>query len=131
MPTKVTNAGSLKSGSFVIVDGVACKVSDVTHSKSGKHGSAKCRITAIGLLDNRKRDIVMPCSDSVEVPIIDKCTAQVLSVSGDTANVMDMETYESFDLEIPDELKGQVQEGGQVLYWDILGEKVMKQSRGE
>jgi len=125
MPTKITNAGSLKTGSYVVADGVACRVSSVTHSKPGKHGSSKCRIVVIGLIDNRRREMVMPCSE----PIIDKMTAQVLSVSGDTANVMDMETYETFDLKIPDDLKDVVKEGGQIMYWDILGDKVMKQTR--
>ena len=36
-------------------------------------------------------------------------------------------SYETFDLKIPDELKDQVTEGCQVVYWDVLGEKVMKQ----
>jgi len=130
MATRVTNAGSLKSGSYVVIDGVACKVSDVSHSKPGKHGSSKCRVVAMGLLDNRRREMVMPCSDSVEVPIIDKMTAQVLSISGDMANVMDMESYESFDLKIPDDLKGTVKEGSQILYWIILDDKIMKQVRG-
>jgi translation initiation factor 5A len=55
----------------------------------------------------------------------------VLSVSGDTANVMDAESYETFDLKIPEELKADVVEGAKVLYWIILGEKVMKQIKGE
>lgn len=130
MSTKVVNAGSLKEGSFVVVDGVACKVVSVETSKSGKHGHAKIRFVAIGLLDDKKRDTVLPAHDNVEVPLIDKKTAQVLSVSGEMANVMDIETYETFDLKIPEEMKGQVVEGCQVLFWNILGEKVMKQLRG-
>ena len=39
---------------------------------------------------------------------------------------MDMESYETFDLEIPDDLKGEVEEGGQILYWEILEDKIMK-----
>jgi len=131
MATRVTNAGSLKVGSYIVIDGSASKVSSVSHSKPGKHGSSKCRIVAIGMIDNRRRDVVMPCSASVEVPIIEKKTAQVLSLTDDAANVMDMETYETFDLKIPDDLKGQVKDGGQVLYWIILDDKVMKQVRGE
>ncbi len=122
-------AGQLKSGSFVVVDGVACKVADVTLSKPGKHGAMKARIVAIGILDEKKRDLVMPASENVEVPIIEKHTAQVLSIAGDVANVMDAETYETFDLPIPADLKAVVTEGAQVLYWDILGQKVMKQLR--
>ena len=75
----------------------------------------------------KKRNLILPGHDQVEVPIIEKRTAQVLSISGDMANVMDSETYETFDMQIPEELKGQVLEGSSVLYWDILGDKVMKQ----
>lgn len=130
MATKIVGAGSIKQGSFIIIDGVACRVLNAETSKSGKHGHAKVRIVAMGLIDEKKREIVMPSGDTVEVPIIDKKNAQVLSVSGDTANVMDMESYETFDMKIPEELKGQVTEGSQVLYWVILGEKVMKQVKG-
>ena len=127
MATKITNAGSIKVGSYIMIDGVACKAADVTTSKPGKHGSAKARIVAIGLIDEKKRDVVMPASDNVEVPIIEKKTAQVLFTSGDTANVMDVETYETFDLKIPEDLKGSVVAGSEVLYWQILDDKVMKQ----
>jgi len=130
LTTKIVDAGQLKVGSFVIVDGVACKVADVQTSKSGKHGHAKVRLVAIGILDNKKRDVVMPAHDNVEVPIIDKNTAQVLSIVGTKASVMDMETFETFDLDIPEELQSTVKEGSQVLYWVILGAKVMKQLKG-
>ena len=43
------------------------------------------------------------------------------------ANVMEMETYETFDLKIPEDMKDQVQAGVQIIYWDVLDEKVMKQ----
>ena len=130
MTTKIVGASAIKKGSYIVVDGVACRVASAESSKSGKHGHAKVRIVAIGLLDNKKRDIVMPAHDNVEVPIIEKKTAQVLSISGEMANIMDSETYETFDLKIPEELKDKVIENAQILYWDVLGEKVMKQVRG-
>lgn len=125
--TKLSSVGSLQKGSYVVVDGVACKVTDTSTSRPGKHGHAKVNMMAVGLIDGKKRNLVLPGHDNVEVPIIEKKTAQVLSITGDSANVMDSETYETFDLEVPEELKGQVVEGGQVLYWLILDEKVMKQ----
>jgi len=69
----------------------------------------------------------MPGHDRVEVPIIEKKTAQVLSVTGNTANVMDTETYETFEMDIPEELREEVKEGTSVLYWVLMGIKVMKQ----
>lgn len=130
MTTKIVNVNQIKSGSYLMVDGVPCRVVDAQTSKSGKHGHAKIRIVAIGLLDERKREIVLPSGHSVEVPIIEKKTAQVLSVAGNTANVMDNESFETFDLEIPEELKDNIVEGANVLYWDIVGKKVMKQVKG-
>jgi len=125
--TKQESVGGLKKGSYIVIDGVASKVVDTQTSRPGKHGHAKVRLQAVGILDGKKREIVMPGHDMVEVPIIDKRTAQVLSISGNTANVMDSETYETFDLEIPEEIKADVVDGCNVMYWDILDSKVMKQ----
>ena len=124
---KVTSIGSLQKGNYIIIDGVACKVVSTQTSRPGKHGHAKVRMLAVGLIDGKKREIVKPGHDNVEVPIVDKRTAQVLSVQGDTANVMDSETYETFNLKIPEDLKAEVVEGCSVLYWVILNNKVMKQ----
>jgi translation initiation factor 5A len=124
---KKASVSSLSKGSYIIMDGTACKVTDIQVSRPGKHGHAKARITAAGLIDDKKRVVVMPGHDNVDVPIIGKKTAQVLSITGNMANVMDVESYETFDLEIPSELKDQVVEGCTILYWDILDDKVMKQ----
>ena len=128
--TKNVGANQVQKGSFIIFEGVACKVVDVEISKPGKHGHTKVRISAVGLVDDRKRIVVMPGHDNVEVPIIEKRTAQVLSVQNDTANVMDAESYETFDIKIPDELKADVAAGTSVLYWTILNDRVMKQIKG-
>ena len=125
--TKLASIGSLQKGSYIVIDGVACRVFDKSTSRPGKHGHAKVRLTAVGVLDDKKRIIVMPGHDNIEVPIIDKRSAQVLSIQGDKANVMDAETYETFDLDIPEELKGEVIEGCNILYWQILADRVMKQ----
>jgi len=128
--TKMTSANNVQKGSFIILDGAACRVVDVEISKPGKHGHSKVRVSAVGLVDEKKRIVVMPGHDNVEVPIIEKRNAQVLSVHGDMANVMDSETYETFDMKVPEEFKGQVAEGASVLYWVIMDEKVIKQVKG-
>jgi len=123
---KVVGAGSIQKGSYIIIDEAACKVIDTQVSKSGKHGHAKIRIDAVGLIDEKKRIVVMPSHDNVEVPIVEKKNAQILNIRDKTANVMDMESYEIFDLPIPDEMVKEVKEGLVVLYWEILDQKVMK-----
>ena len=130
MTTKQVSAGTLQKGNYVIIEGEACKVSDIMISRPGKHGHAKVRIVAVGLIDGKKRDMVMPGHDNIDVPIVDKKSAQVLSVNGDMANVMDTENYETFDMEIPDELKQDCVAGCNILYWSILDKKIMKQIKG-
>jgi translation initiation factor 5A len=131
MSIKQASVGTLQKGNYVIIDGIACRVVDTQTSKPGKHGHAKVRVIAAGLLDGRKREVVMPGHDNIDVPIIEKKNAQILSISENMANVMDAETYETFDIEIPEEMKEDAKEGKQILYWQILEQKVMKQVKSE
>jgi translation initiation factor 5A len=125
--TKQTTVGSLKKGNYVIIESIACIVKDTQTSRPGKHGHAKVRLEAVGMIDGRKKIIVAPSHDNIEVPIVIKKTAQVLSINGDIANVMDTDSYETFDLKVPEELKSSLKEGLEIVYWVILGERVMKQ----
>ncbi len=117
---------SLKKGSYILVDGVASIVTDISISRPGKHGHAKANLMAVGMIDGKKRNMVTG-DHEVTAPIINKKNAQVLSVSDDHANVMDSESYETFDMIIPEELQGKVTEGAVVVYWEIMYDKVMKQ----
>jgi|SRR3989339_839494 len=119
------SAGNVKPGTYILIDNVACVVKDIQKSKTGKHGASKCRIEAVGLIKGEKKIALFSGSDNVEVPIIEKKTAQVLSIHGDLANVMEMTTFETMDLKIPEELKDRVKEGEMVSYWIIMDEKVM------
>ena len=127
---KFVSTSSLKKGSYIIVDGVASTVTDINISRPGKHGHAKVNLMAVGMIDGKKRNMVTG-DHEVEAPIIGKKNAQVLSVSGNMANVMDLESYETFDISIPEELQGQVRDGTVVVYWEILLDKVMKQVKTE
>ncbi len=131
MTTKPVSVSTLKVGSYVVVENAACRVSNIQVSRPGKHGHAKMRLECVGILDDKKRITVMPGHDNIDVPIIEKKIAQVLSVSGDTANIMDSETYETFDMAIPEELKDSCVEGVNIVYWGVLEDKVMKQIKGD
>ncbi len=127
--TKQVTAADVKQGSYVVFEGAPCVVKSVQKSKTGKHGSAKCRIEAVSLIDDRKHIKILPGHDNVDVPIIEKKSAQVLSISGDKVNVMDVETFETFDLHIPEELKDEVAEGQQVVYWIMLGQRALRSKK--
>ena len=120
---EVAEVRELKVNRYVIIDDEPCKIVSITTSKPGKHGDAKARIEAIGVFDNQKRSVVYPVKHKVQIPIINKRTAQVISISGDVAQLMDMETYETFEIEIPDEFKGKLQVGEEIQYIEALGKR--------
>jgi translation initiation factor 5A len=114
---------TLKVGRYMIVDEEPCKIMSISTSKPGKHGEAKARIEAIGIFDGQKRSVVHPVKHKVSVPIIDKRSAQIISISGENVQLMDLETYETFEMKITDEFKDQLQPGSEVLYLEALGRK--------
>jgi len=121
--------GSLKNGNFIVIDGEPCRIVEITKAKTGKHGSAKAHVVAIGIFTGNKKTLVAPVSQRVEVPIIDKRTAQVIAVTGDTVQLMDLETYETLESEMPEEpeIRDKLQPGAEVEYWEVMGKrKIMR-----
>lgn len=129
MATTRTLIKNLRPGKFCIIDGEPCKVLNVTKSVPGKHGGAKARLEVIGLFDNRRRSIVKPASTEIEIPIVEKKTGQVVAIMGNNAQIMDLETYETFEAPIPEDLKKRIKQGGEVLYWILMGRKILVQTR--
>jgi len=120
----------LKAGRYVVIDGEPCKVLDVTVSVPGKHGGAKARLEAVGIFDERRRSIVKPADTEIEVPIVEKKTGQVVAVTPKNVQIMDMESYETFEAPIPEELKEKIAQGVEVQYWILMGKKILVQVRG-
>jgi len=123
MSTRPVDAGTVKPGSFIVVDGEPCRVVEVERSKTGKHGSAKVRIVATGLFDGTKRTLVVPSSTKVESPTVNKFIGQVLAVMGSTVQVMSMEDYSTFEVPMPDDpdLASKLEPGIEIEIWEIMG----------
>ncbi len=114
----------LKVGRYVLIDEEPCKIQSISTSKPGKHGEAKARIDAVGIFDEQKRVVVHPVKHKVGIPIIDKRSAQILALIGtDVVQLMDMETYETFDMPIPEDLKDQLVPGKEILYLQAMGKR--------
>ena len=116
----------LREGSYILVDKAACIVRKMDVSKTGKHGASKVRIEAIGVIDNKKRVIVKPGHEKVEVPLIEKKKGQILTIDGEKASIMDIDSYETLEVKLPEELKEQLKEGDQIEYWDVESERIVK-----
>lgn len=104
----------LRNGRFILIDGIPCRVVEIDLSAPGKHGAAKMRVTAVGVFDNQKRTLLKPSSGDAEVPIINKKKAQVVSISDDRAQLMDSETFETFEINITEEFRAQLKPGAEV-----------------
>ncbi|AUV83105.1 translation initiation factor IF-5A [Salinigranum rubrum] len=92
----------LQEGSYVMMEDSPCKINAYSTAKPGKHGSAKARIEGKGVFDNKKRSLSQPVDAKVWVPIIERKGGQVLSVSDGEMQVMDLDSYETFTMRIPD-----------------------------
>lgn len=125
MSTAFSSMKELKPGKYVMIDGEPCKVVEVSSSSPGKHGSAKMRVVGIGVFDSQKRTLFGPASEDVEVPIIERKRGQVISVSGDSAQVMDTATYETFDIALPSDLRGEIEPGKEVDYMETMGRRIL------
>jgi translation initiation factor 5A len=52
----------------MVIKGRPCKVSDVSTSKTGKHGHAKCNFTAIDIFNNKKYEDIIPSTHNTTAP---------------------------------------------------------------
>ena len=132
--SKPVELGSLKIGSYILLPvsdqptGDPCRISEYDTSKPGKHGAAKARIVGVGVFDGQKRPHVGPVSMQVHVPLIDKRTAQIISIVDSQIQVMDSETFETIDIAMVDEdVSGKLSQGQDVEYWNVMGRtKIMR-----
>ncbi len=122
MSFRMAKVGELKVGSYAIINGVPSRIAQVTKSKPGKHGSAKFRCTAISLFDGSKQSFVGSTGANIQVPIVDKRSGQVVSMSPSSVQLMDLENYEMMDVEMPneDDVASALEAGKEVEYWIIM-----------
>jgi translation initiation factor 5A len=118
-----TEIRTLKQGRYIIIDDEPSTIVNLEKSKPGKHGSAKARIDAIGVFDGQKRSIVQPVSAKVYVPIVERKGAQIISVLGNVAQLMDLNDYSTFEIEIPQEHMGKLEAGKDVTYLESMGKR--------
>ncbi|TFG24553.1 MAG: translation initiation factor IF-5A [Promethearchaeota archaeon] len=131
-----TEIQKLKTGNFIMVDDEPCVIKSTERSKSGKHGHAKVRVSCIGMFDNNKRSLTFPSGQMVEVPEIIKGNAQINYIEDKLINVMDLESYDSVDIDWPkdEDLIKKLKElqadpskmsSSQVDYWQLAGKTLI------
>jgi translation initiation factor 5A len=105
MPREQKEIRDLNEGNYLIMDDVPCEITSYSTAKPGKHGSAKARIEGKGVFDGQKRSLSQPVDAKIWVPIIERKGGQVINMeSSNVAQVMDLDTYETFTMQVPDEV---------------------------
>lgn len=111
----------LKIGRYVNVDESPCKIISISTSKPGKHGSAKANIEAVDIFTGSKKSINAPVSTKVQVPQIDKRKGQIISIQDDEVQIMDLETFETFNMAINDDHESTIEDGAEIMYLVAMG----------
>jgi translation initiation factor 5A len=127
--------GSVKEGSYIIIDDEPCKVVSREHFKPGKHGSAKVRLVALSLFTGSKKSYVAPAESRVDIPMIDKRSGQITSIMDNAVQIMDLQTFEVLETPKPTpeemtELSGDIVPGVEVEYWAMLGRNRIMRVKG-
>lgn len=121
-------ARQLKEGRYMLIDDEPVKIDSISKSKPGKHGAAKIRIEGRSIFTGSKKSYMGSVTDKVWVPMMDRRSAQILAVMGDQAQLMDSESFETFELPIND-VEG-VEAGKDCVYIESMGRRMLQSVSG-
>lgn len=76
-------AGNLKKGGYVMINNRPCKITEISTSKTGKHGHAKANIVAVDIFNGRKYEEVAPTSHNLDVPTVNRMDFSLIDISDD------------------------------------------------
>merc|ERR1711998_470448 len=97
-----TEAGQIRKGGFIMIKGKACKVRDVSTSKTGKHGHAKCKFQASCIFTGATCEELCPSTHSIDVPVVTKKDWMVQGIQDETyVLLMDDDGEMREDLQFP------------------------------
>jgi translation initiation factor 5A len=94
-----TEIGKIKEGRYIVIDDEPCRVLGV------------------------KRSIVQPVSTKAYIPVVERKSGQVISIAGNTAQLMDMKDFTNFEIPIPEDKKGHVEVGKEIVYIESMGKR--------
>lgn len=94
----------VKKGGYIMIKEKPCKVSEISVSKTGKHGHAKANIVGYDIFTEKKYEDIFPTSHNVDVPFVKKTEFDLIAISDDGTVTYTNEAGENKDdLTLPDE----------------------------
>merc|ERR1712138_377605 len=85
---QAVEAGSIRKGGYIMIKGKACKVKDVSTSKTGKHGHAKCKFSASDIFTGATCEELCPSTHAIDVPVVTKSNWMITGLEGDYVMLM-------------------------------------------
>jgi len=112
---------ALRKNEFVMIKGKACKIVDMSTSKTGKHGHAKVHMVALDIFDGRKYEDICPSTHNMECPIVKRTEYQLIDIDDegfctlmdDTGETRD--DLKSHDSEIEKQIREKIDAGEDAL----------------
>ncbi|CAH9119844.1 unnamed protein product [Cuscuta europaea] len=107
-------AGTVRKSGYLLIKNRPCKVVEVSTSKTGKHGHAKCHFVAIDIFTAKKLEDIVPSSHNCDVPHVTRTDYQLIDISEDgfVSLLMDNgETKDDLKLPTDDALLAQIKVG--------------------
>lgn len=102
--TVSVEAGQIRKGGYIMIKGKPCKVKDVSVSKTGKHGHAKCKFSASDIFTGATCEELCPSTHSIDVPIVSKKDWMIQGLQDETyVLLMDDDGEMREDLQLPNE----------------------------
>merc|ERR1711990_950187 len=100
--TVSVEAGQIRKGGYIMIKGKACKVKDVSVSKTGKHGHAKCKFAASDIFTGATCEELCPSSHQIDTPVVNKKDWQIQGLQDETyVLLMDDAGEMREDLQLP------------------------------
>jgi translation initiation factor 5A len=133
---------ALRKNGFVVLKGKACKIVEMSTSKTGKHGHAKVHLTGLDIFTNKKYEDLCPSTHSMQVPNVTRVELEVLDLSEDGFfSLMSEDGATRDDLKLTElctpqsadairELMVKAEAAGErvvATVWKALGEEVVKE----
>merc|ERR1711998_22413 len=101
--TQSVEAGSIRKGGYLMVKDKPCKVRDVSTSKTGKHGHAKCKFSAVDIFTGNTCEELCPATHNIDVPVVNKKDWTVTGMDDGFVCLMDDDGEMREDLKPPNE----------------------------
>jgi len=95
-------AGTIRKNGYIVINNRPCKVMDVSTSKTGKHGHAKCNFVGVDIFTGKKYEEMTPSSHNCDVPNIGRKEYTVVDVTEEGfVSLMDESGNTREDLMLP------------------------------